>query len=271
MIIDAHAHIFPDKIAEKATAGISAFYGNLPTDSGGTVSELLQKGASAGVDMFLVQSVATVPLQVVTINNFIAECCKNYPDKFIGFGAMHPNFPNIPAETERLISLGLRGVKLHSDFQNFRIDDECAYPIYKACEGRLPILFHCGDPRSDGSSPERLLNVVRKFPRLTVIAAHFAGWTFWNGKAERFAEYLSQHKDAKIYTDCSSSLFAMTPTRAAELIRTFGAERVFWGTDYPIWNAGEELARFREIPLTERERGQILGENLMKMLSADRE
>jgi len=266
MIIDAHAHIFPDKIAEKATEGISGFYGGMKMDSHGTVRELLEKGTAAGVDRFIVQSVATVPEQVTAINDFISESVRLYPDKLIGFGAMHPDFPDIEGETERIISLGLRGIKLHSDFQQFDIDDERAFPIYEAAEGRLPILFHCGDSRSDRSSPERLLRVAERFPRLTIIGAHLAGWTMWDRSAELFGQFAKTDPRGGIYTDCSSSLYAMSPQHAADLIRMFGADKVLWGTDYPMWNAKEELERFAKLPLTEHEKELVLSENALRLL-----
>lgn len=266
MIIDAHAHIFPDKIAEKASAGIGGFYDGMQLDSNGTLGELLQKGEDAGVDRFIVQSVATVPHQVRSINDYIAESVRKENGRLIGFGAMHPEFEDIGGEIERMIGLGLRGIKLHSDFQGFDIDDEKAFPIYEAAEGRLPILFHVGDKRSDRSSPERLLKIVKRFPKLTVIGAHLMGWSMWDRGIKLFSEYVRGCQQCRVYTDCSSSLYAMTPEHAAELIRRFGVERVMWGTDYPMWNAKEELERFHALPLTEREREFILSENALKML-----
>lgn len=259
MIIDAHAHIFPDKIADRAAEGIGGFYG-ITAKYDGTLKTLMEQGSAAGVDKFLVQSVATVPEQVCSINNYISECVSRYPDRLIGFGAMHPDFENITVETERIISLGLKGIKLHSDFQRFNLDDKRAYAIYEAAEGRLPILFHIGDPRYDFSSPERLMKVVERFPKLTVIAAHLAGWTMWERGAEIFA-------GSGIYADCSSSLYALTPVRAAELIRRIGADRVFWGTDYPLWGAAEELERLRALPLSDKERQGILGGNIAELLN----
>lgn len=258
MIIDAHAHIFPDKIAERAVEGIGGFYG-MTVDYNGTLGTLLSEGAAAGVDRFIVQSVATVPEQVASINNFIAGSVERFPDKLTGFGAMHPDFEDIAGETERIISLGLKGIKLHSDFQRFNIDDERAFPIYEAAEGRLPILFHIGDNRYDYSSPERLMNVVRRFPKLTVIGAHLVGWSMWDKGAELFA-------GSGIYADCSSSLYAMTPEHAAELIRKIGADRVMWGTDYPMWSAKDELERFNKLPLTDEERRLILSENARRLI-----
>lgn len=259
MIIDAHAHIFPDKIADKAAEGIGGFY-DITAKYDGTLGTLMKQGVAAGVDKFLVQSVATVPEQVRSINNYISECVSLFPDKLIGFGAMHPDFGDIAGETERIISLGLKGIKLHGDFQRFALDEKRAFAIYEAAEGRLPILFHMGDPRYDFSAPERLLRVVKRFPRLTVIAAHLAGWTMWEKGAELLA-------GTGIYADCSSSLYALSPGRAAELIRKLGSDRVFWGTDYPLWGAAEELERFRALPLSGEERENILGGNITRLLA----
>ncbi len=259
MIIDAHAHIYPEKIAERAVHGIEQFY-DMHVDYDGTVSGLLRAGEEAGVSRFLVQSVATVPEQVRSINNFIAKSVEEYPDKLIGFGALHPDFDDIRGEVARMESLGLRGIKLHPDFQRFDLDDERAFPIYEIAEERgLPILFHIGDARQDFSAPERLLNVVRKFPGLKAIGAHLCGWSMWDKGAELFAH-------SGVYADCSSSLYAMSPGHAAELIRKIGADRVFWGTDYPMWNAKEEVARFNKLPLTENERENILSRNLLRFL-----
>lgn len=263
MIIDAHAHIFPDKIAEKAVAGIGNFYSTLTMELDGTAAGLLRSGGSAGVDMFLVQSVATVSAQVTSINDFIADCVKKYPGKFIGFAAMHPDFEDVSAELDRAVSLGLRGVKLHPDFQQFNADDEKAMVIYEAAaERKLPVLIHMGDSRTDFSKPKRLARVLERFPELDVIAAHFGGWSEWDSAAEVLGGQVYGH----LWTDCSSSLYAMSPEHAKRLIDAYGADRVLFGTDYPMWTAKEELERFDKIPLTVGEREMILHENAERLL-----
>lgn len=259
MIIDAHAHIFPEKIAAKAAVGIGAFY-DIPMDCDGTLETLLRLSDEAGVDRCIVQSVATVPHQVESINNFIAESVKQYPDRLVGFGAMHPDYENIEAETERIVSLGLKGIKLHPDFQEFQIDEERAMPIYRAAlKHGLPVLFHTGDHRYDYSGPARFRRIVDMFSDLTVIGAHFAGWSQWDEAQELF-------RDHRVYVDLSSSLYDMTAERAAELIHSFGADRVMFGTDYPMWTAKEELQRFNAIPLTDEERELILYKNALRLL-----
>ncbi len=262
MIIDAHAHIYPDKIAEKASAGISSFYG-IPVAHNGMLTTLLREGEKAGVDRFLVQSVATVPEQVENINSFIYSAVQAYPDKLIGFGTIHPDYPDIEREVERVVSLGLKGLKLHGDMQGFDLDEEKAYPIYEAAEHfGLPILFHAGDPRSDRTTPDKLYRVTKRFPKLKVIGAHLCGWTMWDRAEELF-------ENSGVYSDCSSSLYALEPSRAARIIRKIGTKRVFWGTDYPVWSAAEELERFAKLPLTEQEREDILGRNLLRLLGEE--
>ena len=78
-IIDAHCHIFPDKIAQKATDSIGKFY-DLEMECGiGSPSVLLQEGEALGVAGFVVCSTATKPHQVVSINDFIAQACAQNP------------------------------------------------------------------------------------------------------------------------------------------------------------------------------------------------
>ncbi len=261
-VIDAHAHIFPNKIAEKAVAGIGSFYNGLEMHCTGTAEDLISSGAEAGITKFIVQSVATVPEQVESINNFISRSVKKYPDNFIGFAAMHPDYPDIEKEIDRAVSLGLMGIKLHPDFQQFCIDDPKAMKIYEAAEGRLPVLIHMGDSRYQWSKPARLSTVLEAFPKLDVIAAHFGGWSEWDSAVS----VLGGHRYDNLWTDCSSSLYAMSTERAKQIIDSYGADRVLFGTDYPMWTAAGELKRFSELPLTKREREMILHENAEKLL-----
>lgn len=260
LIIDAHAHIFPNKIAEKAVAGIGSFYSGLKMHLDGTAETLIRSGNAAGIGKFIVQSVATTPQQVEGINNFIARSVNAYPDRFIGFAAMHPDCPDIEKEIDRAVSLGLKGVKIHPDFQQFNIDDKNAMKIYEIIEGRLPILIHMGDSRYQWSKPARLIKVLEAFPKLNVVAAHFGGWSEWDDAAKILG-------GKRLWVDTSSSLYAMSPERARELIDVYGAENVLFGTDYPMWTAEDELEMFDKIALTEKERKMILCENAERLIA----
>ena len=258
-IIDAHCHIYPDKIAEKASESTGKFY-DIPMRFDGKTSTLLEHGERAGIDHFVVQSVATTPRQVSSINNFIAASVAQSDGRFTGLGTLHPDSDDMEADVNEIIDLGLKGVKLHPDIQNFKIDDYRMLRIYELCEGKLPLLIHTGDHRYDLSNPNRMMPILDIYKNLTVIGAHFGGWSIWEEATEKLRKY------DNFYVDCSSSLYAMTPQMAKKLIMAYGTERVLFGTDYPMWAPEEEIDRFMQIKLTHSEREDILYNNTANLL-----
>ncbi len=257
-ICNAHCHIYPVKIADKAVVNIGKFYDIYMDCEMGTSESLIADGKPFGVEKYLVCSAATDPSQVESINDFIIAECKKHPE-FIGFGTLHPGYEgSFEKEIQRCMEGGLKGIKLHPDFQLFNIDDENALPMYQAAEGRLPILFHMGDDRYDYSAPERLLRVMKMYPRLHAFAAHLGGYQVWDRASTALAGV------DNVWYDCSSSLAFMTPQQAVKYIRALGVDRVMFGTDFPMWNHAGELNRFEALDLTEEERQKILSGNFKK-------
>ena len=262
-IIDTHAHIYPDKIALKAAASIGDFY-DIPMNLDGTVGALLAAGQEAGITRHLVHSVAVTWERAHSINDFIAASVAAHPEKFIGFGSIHPDHPEMEKELDRMLGLGLRGVKLHPDFQHFKLDDLAALRLFAAMAERgLPLLVHTGDYRYDYSNPERMARALDQVPRLTAICAHLGGWSVWSDAWKLLAGR------GNVYVDCCSSLYAIEPEEAVKIIHRYGADRVFFGTDYPMWNPKEEVARFMALPLTEEEREMILHRNFERFIGED--
>lgn len=264
-IFDTHVHIFPDKIASKASVNIGKFY-DLAMEYDGSVTKELELVEENHVDKCLVQSVATTASQVTHINDFIAKAVNEHSDKFVGFCSLHPDLTKekIEAEVDRIISLGLKGIKLHPDFQKFKIDDREAYKIYEIAEDRkLPILFHTGDFRYEYSSPSRLANVLGDFPKLIAIGAHFGGWSEWDEGERCLAD------KENVYVDTSSSFYSMSPEKAKEYINAFGEDRVMFGTDYPMWNLKNELEYMDKISLSDEAREKIMYKNACKLLGVE--
>ncbi len=254
---DTHAHIYPGKIAEKATASVGSFY-HVDMLNVGLPHVLAQRGREAGIDRFLVCSVATKAAQVRPINEFIQRKCREYPE-FIGLAAWHQDVEDIEAELDDIQSRGLKGIKLHPDFQEFFIDEERMFPFYQAVHRRgLPVLFHTGDSRTDFSSPRRLMNVLEKIPDFTCIAAHLGGYTEWEAAKKEL-------HGTNVYTDTSSSLFALTREQALESIFHFGVERTMFGTDFPMWEPKAEIERFLDLGLSESDNRRILYGNFSRL------
>lgn len=256
-IVDLHSHIYPDKIAEKAVKAIGNFY-DLPMEGKGTMNDMLLSGKKAGIKYFLVSSAATTPNQVTAINNFIVSL--SAPDyQLFRFGTIHPGFENPTTEIKRIKSLGIQGIKLHPDFQEFNIDDPSMYPIYELLEGDLPVLFHIGDPHKDYSNPARLARVLDMFPGLTAIAAHLGGYQQWDEAGNVLI-------GRNIYIDTSSSLMFLRPEQAVRIIREHGTDKVLFGSDYPMWSHGLELQRFLSLGLSCEENKKILSANALDLL-----
>jgi len=255
MIIDAHCHVYPDKIAEKASGATGRFY-SLQMEYDGKVSTLLENGEKAGIDKFIIQSVATTPGQVRSIVDFIAETVRMYPDRMYGLGTLHPDSTDMAGDVEYIISRGLKGVKLHPDIQGFKLDDYRCLKIYELCEKHnLPLLIHTGDSRYDFSNPNRLIPILEIYENMTVIGAHFGGWSVW----ETAAAQLSGRKN--FYVDCSSSFFALDDETILKLIEIYGVDNVVFGTDYPMWNMKNEIDRLNSLGLSEEDKEKIFHKN----------
>ena len=256
-IIDAHCHIYPQKIAAKAVNAIGNFYG-IKMSEDGTAPSLISESEPIGVEKYVVHSTATTVHQVRSINEYIYGEMQAHPE-FIGFMTLHNEMTDeaIEEEVELAISRGMKGVKLHPDFQKFNIDD--AENIYRVTAGKLPVLLHMGDKRYDFSSPERLKRMAEKYPEQVFIGAHFGGYSVWD-KVECLKDL------PNVYFDTSSSLFFLDKGKAADLIHRFGHQRYFFGTDFPMWKPDEELKRFLALDLTEQEREDILYNNAAKLL-----
>ena len=153
----------------------------------------------------------------------------------------------------------MKGVKLHPDFQRFNVDDPEVFKIYRAIDGRVPILFHAGDNRYTYSAPERIASVAKQFPRQAIIAAHFGGYRCWD-RAEVYKGL------DNVYFDTCSSLEYLTASQATDLIRKLGVERFTFATDFPMWDHETELKKFLKLNLTDSEREMILCKNAKRIL-----
>ena len=256
-VADFHAHIFPDKLADKAAGSIGNFYG-VKIERTASVDVLVAEETKAGVSRCVVSNSAVTPKQVHNINNFISGAITAHPN-FIGFGSIFPGMDGFEEELDRMLELGLRGVKIHPDFQKLAIDDPSAIETYRAIARRgMPVLFHMGDFRYDFSSPERLTNLLRKVPDLQVIAAHFGAWGAWE-------QSLSHPQPENVLYDTSSSLGMTDHDMIMRLFDKRGTDLFLFGSDFPMWSPKEGLERFMALGFDDATNETILYGNFMKL------
>ncbi len=264
-VIDAHVHIYPEVIAERACENLGKFY-NFPIEGQGTEPDLFATCREAGITGFVLLTVATNAHQVQKVNDIVAQRLRESRAEGFeayAFAGMHQDFEDPASEVKRAKEMSLSGIKIHPDIQEIDINDKRLYPLYEAMEQEDMILFmHMGDdrPQYRYSEPNKLRKLLTDFPHLRTVAAHYGGYRAWE-EAEREL-YGHDH----VWYDCSSALWDMTPERAVYLTRACGSDRVLYGTDYPVKSQKNYRELFEKLALTEKEKEDILYNNAKRLL-----
>lgn len=280
MIIDIHTHTFPDKIAAATLDKLKHLSHTIPfTD--GTAVGLAASMARAGVDRSVVMPVATSPRQVPHVNDASARMNElGAQTGVLSFGCMHPDFDGWKEELARVRDLGLKGIKLHPQYQDTDFDGPRYLRILDRCgELGLVVLTHAGldigMPGKDNCAPEMVARALEQVGPVKLVLAHMGGWRQW----DRVEALLP---GTGVYLDTSFSLGEITPLddghyRPGDLplldeaaflrmVRRFGPDRILFGTDSPWDDQGAALARLRALPLEKSELDTILGGNARKLL-----
>lgn len=264
MIIDFHSHVFPEKIVKKAMEVLSRNAGNAIPFVDGTVQGLLQNMKQYGIDKSVVLNIATNPKQQTNVNNFAARI---QSDKIISFGSVHPDAEDAVEELHRIKELGLKGIKLHPEYQNFYVDDPKMVKIYETCAKLgFIVTFHAGidiqyfEPVH--CTPARLKQVLPIFTSIggKVVAAHMGGFMLWYEVEEHLV-------GQDVYIDTSYSYSRMPIQWAKRIVTNHGVDRFLFGSDLP-WSGVHLEKRFIEaLDLSPQEQEQIFYKNACRILN----
>ncbi len=260
MLIDFHTHCFPDKIAGRAIDKLAHASGGLTPYTDGTVAGLRARMAADGIDRAVVLNIATNAHQQQSVNDFAAAI---NGDDIVAFGSVFPYADDALQELERIKALGLRGVKLHPDYQGFAVDDIRLKPLYrKIGELGLITVFHAGVdygfPPPYGCMPENLAAALPWFDS-PVVAAHWGG-------IDSYAAVLDKLAGLPLYLDTAMG-YAMMPRYYAEkIVEKHGVDRILFGTDCPWHTAGMEQRLLDNLGLGEEDMAKIHHKNAEKLL-----
>lgn len=267
MIIDFHTHAFPDRIYERT---IKILEDNILTYSGyvckavgsGNVDGLIESMAQNDVDCSVVLPIATAPKQTENINNFAAEI--NGKSNIYSFGSLHPENDDIEGILEHIAELGLKGIKLHPEYQSLFIDSPESLRILRKCDDLgLYTVLHAGNdhgcPPPVHCSPERLSHVLDYVSGKYIIAAHMGGWDVWD-EAERYII------GTPFIIDTCFSLHLLNQADALRMIRNHGADKVLFGTDWPWYSPKKTYELLLRLNLTNEELEKISSANAKRIL-----
>jgi predicted TIM-barrel fold metal-dependent hydrolase len=264
MIIDSHTHTYPDKIAGTVQEMMESqrgehLFGKL------TIESLLKSMEENGIDASVTFCIAEKPSVVKPANDFILNTCDG--KRVIGLGAIHPDFEDYKDEIDRLRKGGIKGIKVHSYFQNCRPDEERMFRIYEALGDDMMVYFHSGAVGKSYSSsdvvpsaPDTIARVLEAFPRLKMVAAHFGGLYM----LEEARKHLLG-KNLYLDTCWTPDMDLLDKKVIADIIKEHGSDKVLFATDFPFGEVKKPLEWIRGLPLGDEDKKRILGENARKL------
>ena len=260
MLVDFHTHCFPGKIAARAMETLSRESALVPPLDC-TAENMIESMHKDGVDLSVVLNIATNPRQQTSVNNFAEELCGR--EGLVAFGSVHPDSENALEELERIKDLGLKGVKLHPEYQNFYVDDEKMKPIYKKISSLgLITVFHAGVDYGFAAPykcmPENMARALKWFDS-PVVAAHFGGIMCH----EQVLKYLC---GLPIYFDTSFSYGAVALPMVRKIAEKHGADKILFGSDSPWHRPSEDMRIIDHMELSPEDREKILWKNAVKLL-----
>ena len=202
------------------------------------------------------------------VNAWMMNYAAADPARLIAFGSVHPAFTGDPGgETDRVIAMGARALKVHPPHQGFRAN---AYQqempglaaIYRRAEAAgIPVTIHTGTSvfpgaRSRLGDPMDVDDVAVDFPNLTILLAH-GGRPLWMDAA-----FFVVRRHPNVFLEISG----IPPAKLLEYFPRLEeiAGKTVWGTDWPspgITSMRDNVEQFMQLPLTDASRARILYQN----------
>ena len=258
-IIDFHTHVYPDKIAARTTAELSETAG-VTAACAATYTATVSSMMDWGVSSFVALNILMNPQRQDSAIEFSASL---KAENIYPFCSVHPKTENPEAAICRMKELGLYGIKMHPDYQNFFIDDENMFEIYALCEKYgFPLMFHVGfDPYSPDlihGTPLAVSKVAKQFPKLRVIAAHMGGMQ----NPTDVEKYLVGLEN--VWFDTSMSAGYLKPEAARRIITSH--PNIVFGSDCPWHSSTIEIEYIRSLSLNSVLEDKIFHENAEKLL-----
>lgn len=263
MILDFHTHVFPDAMAEKTVRKME-LEGNVKAYTKGTLSELKSSMKENGIDISIVLPVVTKPSQFDTINQYAAQI--NEKEGILSFGGIHPDNEDYLEKLQHIKQLGLKGIKLHPDYQATFVDDPRMVNIIRcAVELDLIVILHAGLdiglPDPIHCPPKRTANMLDQLDtkKAKIVLAHTGGYDQW----DEVEEYLV---GKNVWLDTSYSMNKLSKEQFIRIVRNHGVNRIVFATDSP-WAGQKETADWISgMELTQEELERIFWRNGAELL-----
>ena len=199
-------------------------------------------------------------------NDLVAEFVRKAPDRFIPVAFVTPHYPDeMVPELERCFDqLGARYIKIYPHYVRVSQEDPMYYPIFEfASDRNLAVMSHAWhyfDPESV-SIVKRYETLSTRFPGVHWVIAH--GGSGWHGPTFGRRVVEAAHELPEIYLETCGR------TRSGDIayvVDRVGADRVLFGSDLPLLNGVQQIAKIVMADISAEEKQKILGLNAKRLL-----
>ena len=277
MIIDFHTHVFPPYIKENRGKyiAIDPYFASLyssPKARLATADELIASMDKEGVDISVVLNFGWTKHELcIETNDYILESIARYPKRLIGFGMIQTqSLEAAVKELERCAKGGLRGigeVKPDTQLIDFR-DKEAMKPLIEVMtKHNLILLTHASEPvgheypGKGRVTPDILYSLITSFPDLAVVCAHWGGGLPFYALMPEVKRAISN-----VFFDTAASPLLYSPQVYHQVIQLVGADKILFGSDYPLLAPSRFLKEIRSLNLPAETERLILSGNAQRLL-----
>ena len=270
MIIDFHTHMFPEKIAGSTIAKLAPFNEEKPTTDG-TILGLLKAMEEGNCDLAITLPVLTKPSQYESVTKFTIETNQQFKGKkIIAFGGIHPLCENIFEKMKYLKDNGIKGVKIHPDYQGEFIDHEGYIEILESAKKLdMIVITHSGIDgayldQPERCPPDRLVKVIDRVKYNKFVLAHYGAKLQWEEVLELIAG-----KD--VYLDTACMLRTISFDLFNKILLKHGEDKILFATDCPWSSIKLDSERLNSFNLSKETKDKIFYKNALKLLGLKNE
>ncbi|NUM56585.1 MAG: amidohydrolase family protein [Candidatus Hydrogenedentes bacterium] len=244
-VIDVHAHIGSWERTTTPVKGPEACIASMDR---------------CGVDRMIFSSFTAIHGETRIGNVETAEAITAGRGRLFGYAVVNPNYPEESLDDlTRLFAgdSGFVGLKLHCQLHGAQLHEPgYAESLAFASAHGLPVLVH-------GGGHDRWDDVARRYPDAIFIMAHACSWDGRNPVGRTLYERVRHTPN--LYVDVSGSAAHRGALEA--LIDLVGAEKIFYGSDFPMFDLGFEVGRVTLSSISDRHKELILGVNARRVFT----
>ncbi|MDO8690712.1 MAG: amidohydrolase family protein [Dehalococcoidia bacterium] len=277
MIIDFHVHVFPPKIRDHIQYYFETepFFRSLyesPRAHLSTAEDVVQSMDEGGIDRSVILNFGWSSQDLCReTNDYILEAASRFPGRLIPFFSVQPlSGPAAIEEIRRCARAGAKGIgELNPDGQGFDLDDaQVMPPLMKAVQDEgLVFQSHSSEPvghlyRGKGqTTPDIVYRFIQLFPDVTMVFCHWGGGLPFYALMPEVSKCLE-----RVYFDTAASPYLYRDQIYGQVAAIIGADKILFGTDYPLLKQGRFVERIRALGLSPEDTASILGGNAARLL-----